>query len=435
MYYQCTEHAIAYQNWRQFTGHWMNKHPGEPIPSEETVQVEALSEGVMLAPEPSEQPWAGKPPSRRRQPKEDYQPTPLAEHPGDQIPYPEDEDARRLYDSLNGIGVPDLEARGIVRGWQRFSMVRAHPMNLHHYIVSYISRLPPAQVKAIAGLVPMVDQEMFPLPLPEGEEPGFFYPAEGKRPQAAYSYPLSGYGPPGYAAPVQSQPYPFYLPRAGYPAPAVAPDPVSKRLEELEARLAEEQAERRRERQEAKEEARARVMEERFATLAQGIQDMRDLFQKSHEERGNNLGSSIQQRVEQLAAQLGDERQKGFENSIAKLAETQKDQYTALVTLSRYISEGGQPGKSMEDLIAQIAPTILDKVEKAGEKVVGEMQGIREGAMRGGLPGTMAQPLGGPSTAPQVAPRPPGPRTQEALRVAQVAQAEAKVLEAAAPKK
>ena len=460
--YECKEHGIAYQHFAQFKGHWINKHPGQPVPSEETVKVEALSPGVTLAPAPAEQPWAVKLSPKRRQPKEE-QPVPLADRTDDQPGYQEDqedEDARRLKGSLIGIGVPDQEVQGIVRGWQRFSMVRGHPMNLSNYIVSYINRLPPVLVKAITNLVPMVIEEMFPQQ-PQPQTSPYYSPSGYAAPGYAPYYSPSGYTAPGYApAPVHTQAYPYYPPNPSYPYPVPGADPMSKRLEELEARLAEEREERRRERQEAHEKERARAVEERFADIARVGEEryaaIVQLIQKNQEERGDNQGSALTQKVDQLAAQLGDERQKSFEHSIANLAATQKDQSTALVAISRYLTEGGgQSGKSLEDLLAQLGPTLLDKVEKAGDRMVGEMKGFREGAMRGGLPGTIASQsqadtrtasaLAGAATSPASPtatsmggpPRqavPSGPRTQEALRVAQLAQAETKVIEAAATK-
>ena len=94
--------------------------------------------------------------------------------------------------------------------------------------------------------------------------------------------------------------------------------------------------------------------------------------------------------VRGLRDQLDGDRQARLEELLVSLKDDKTKMEGDVSQLRAQIAEGAT-GRTTEDLIVQIGPLMKDAADNAGDRIVGELRGLRESAADGRLPTLVAQ--------------------------------------------
>lgn len=414
MYY-CAAHAIAYGSSRQFQGHWLHNHQGEPRPNSDEAFVEQVPEGAKIAPPPRG--------SRTRTP-----PTPdpgsadpargtTPENPAllESFSSGEMDDGNLLDQLLLGIGVPQTQRQSIVTGYRIYATIRDNPYNLFTFINSRVSPNLRAQV-------PLVVQEMFP----GGEQDSPDMPYLYRRPRQDGPGPMlwQGQGRWSGSQPWAGPPDVYYDPRYSRPMLPVGQNgeanpqvvALQKQVDAILGEFQAERAERAREKQErdlkdrdaawqAQLNALAAKVDGTYKDLGDLVKGLGDQLQKGHSEVEGSRTQELAQKVTALTEIIASQKDAALLTSVEAL-------HKELATVQQKVNS--EPtGKTTEDLLSQGIPLALEKIDGLGNTIRGELQGIRAQAAAGQLPGialptapTSGKPPGAASpveTAQQIA--------------------------------
>ena len=334
---------------------------------------------------------------------------------------------------LVALTAPERTVEAIIRGFVTLAHVRAHPANLDAFLRVHFP-------KDMYSQIPIVVNEMMPFLGPDQTT---------LQPQGHYPYPdpRTGNPPAGYYAPQPTpytypynpypnqpyNPYPWSQP-PGQPATPVA-DPVMKALQDQIASLTKTMEEQQRQREQEKRDEEERRREERHKEDLRQIGDqfkalegkLTQLAEVKASEQAQQRESGLLVEVKALRDHLDDLTRQSQDEALGRLAADNRELRARLDAQGKQI-EGLREtpvGRTVEDLVSDVATPLLEKVDGIGQGVKEELAGWREKMTTGSLPqlGSMAQiPPGGPQGG--------GPRTEEALRVAGLKEAEDEVLKA-----
>ena len=399
MYY-CAEHQVAFETGRQWSGHCLHAHPGEPRQKAAEVFVEQVPEGTTIVHPPAHRPPRAPPPPGN--PANDRTVS-FTEQPsiGDfSSPY-QDDDEVHLDELLDGIGVPQAQRLTIVKGWRIFPVLHLHPSNLETHIVGIVG-------PKFRGQVRLVVDAMFPG-------------AEQEAPAAQYMYGPPPYGRPnsmgwpGQSAPPYSRPWemdpyfhgytPYYR-QGPQSAAKTEADPqvveLQKKFDGILGVLDTERAERAKERQEQREKERDAALQAQINTLGSKVdgvfsevstlvKGLSDQIQRGHTEGETSQNQQLAQKIETLTEKIADQRE-------AQLLGTVDALRGQIDTLDKKLN--AEPtGKTTEDLIATGIPLAINKLDAMGNMIGGELKGIREQAADGKLPNLNVPKTGGAGKA------------------------------------
>jgi len=394
----CMDHQAGYEEWRQFNGHWANRHKGEQRPDQESAFVpeDQVPEGVKIAARPPEKPHVsrareqtragGGEPSSSPSPPAAAPPPPAASGPDE-----DQDDASRLDSLLVAIGAEQKAREAIITGYRHFSAVRDHPANLFSFISTHL----PAKLK---GLIPMLMGEMFPHVQPEEEAP-YIYPGGAPMASGPGLAPYWPVHPPSHP-PRYGNPYRDYRALNGGEPEVKEPDPelvaMKAEFQEVRDALLEERRERQEERRAQEERDRQAALDGRFSEmegnqvdLSEKIEEVVQLIRTEQQEATASVKASetqqLAEEVKGLRDQLEGERQIRLEELLKEIRDDKGRLEGDVAQLRTQISEGAT-GRTPEDLVVQLGPLLKDAVDTAGDRLIGELRGIRENAADGKLP-------------------------------------------------
>lgn len=291
-----------------------------------------------------------------------------------------DPDAYKLSMALGNIGMTPPEITNVLRAYSGFEVFRTDPHQLHALIERNM-----IQSKRFINFIPLVVQEMLGNNAPQ--VPAAYYGTPQRAAQYQY-YPLSnptstvGYNyPPGPGAlpGVFQPPVPWWLmtpPAATKPGESEITqiirenqEQADRRFEALQNELKQEREERRREAEERKREEERRVQEERFAKLEEKFLGVTQMLATSAQQ-----GPKSDETVAVIREEL---------RAIREAVAGEKDRQILgyISALNRKIDQAqaqAQVGRSTEDLLADIAPRVLDVVQQGGNRLSQEVKELRE---------------------------------------------------------
>lgn len=392
MLYFCKDTAHkAYPRYTQFRAHWNFGHKGETLPGDDDpeyyIDESMLPEGIEVAPQPGDQPWAPK--AQREEVSEDEEGEDAVEEedvvsrrvPGEETEEVEDTlNTRKLDLTLDGIGVGVNERKSICKGWQTFAIIRAHPTNLHNYLRSRL-------VPKFHSLIPMVVNEMFSnvqdgtteeIPLygmAEASSGPYFDIGRG----GGYRSPYGPFYGLGYERPI------YYPPGGARESTKPSPELIAlqQRLEEAMTALNAVLEDREKEKAEQAAKVEKAALDQRFTSIQADIKELTKLITSARVETATEVaskeGSAIQARLEGLAKALDDEKERNRQETI-KTLQTSIERLSGEITALR---NKPTEGKTVEDLASELGPLVLEKVDNIGSGVKEELKGIREDVSRG----------------------------------------------------
>ncbi|MDP3064464.1 MAG: hypothetical protein Q8O40_14835 [Chloroflexota bacterium] len=300
----------------------------------------------------------------------------------------EDDGSEKLKTLLDVMGVPaDVTAR-IVGGYRVIGHIRNHPANLHQFLMTHFFKRP-----ALEQQVPVIVQEMMPyLGRPDVEGP----PTSRRTREIRISAgpPYGGVYRRGWDTP--------YPPQWEYERPPRSPDreeresPAIKELramvtsltetvqaEREERRLKEEEEEERRREQEAVE-ARYAAVSDQVGALAARLEE---LMAAKTSEQHEQAQSGLAQEVVALRKSLADTQAKEIRDENASLRAQIGELKDTLGTIYLKVEQAGAApaGRTAEDLIAELGPVVLEKIDSIGTNVKEELGGWRDKMTPGGV--------------------------------------------------
>lgn len=390
MYY-CPAHQVAWEDSRQFQGHWLHAHQNESRPTSESVYVSEVPEGTKIA----------SPPKARRPRSSPPPPPPPGNGVGapssspvgtSQRPTPQvqtftyaDEDETHLDQLLDSIGVPLAQRQTIVKGWRNFPILHQHPGNLDNHIMSIVG-------PKFRGSVQLVVHAMFPGAEPEAAAPQYMYG------QPSYGRPGSMFWPESARWSGQRPSDGFYEPRYYRPMPGSAEEldanpqvvALQKQVSDILEALKDERAERAEEKREQLQKERDAAWQTQLNALATKmdgslsalVDEVKVIGQQVNQGRTTAEASQAQRLTEEVSA-LKDTIVSNREAQLQGTVDSLRDK---LVEVDQKVNRE-PPGKTTEDLVAQGVPLVVGELRSIGNMVGGELRGIRAQAGEGKLPG------------------------------------------------
>ena len=347
--YVCEEHKVAFPREAQAKAHWNFQHEkGDTwlnVDRDAIVQ-EEVPEGYVFRETPARSTATPQPGAGTAQPT-----TPVAE----KLNLKDDPEAERLEHMLKAIGVPDIETTRIVNGFVNIPQIRNDANYLSHWLDTHIRA-----DKALKAYIPMIVGEVI------GQGGGIVVPlgtpSDGMGPRFPFS-PYPGFTPGGY------YPQPQY-----YPPPTAQKDPevmelikgLNQRFEGLLSMIQADREERTREQKEREQKEREQQTNAKIDKIQETVLE----FIKG---QGSSDKSETGKHLEALMTEIKDlrtdQQTKAFE---AVLGEVTALRQSVATTKSEVV------GRSTEDLVHDIGPLALDKVDKMGERIQNELKGLRE---------------------------------------------------------
>ncbi|MDP2662018.1 MAG: hypothetical protein Q8R28_14940 [Dehalococcoidia bacterium] len=387
MYYVCDEHQRAWEEKKSARGHWNFFHKGEKVDDIDTFLQEAVPEGYTLAPAPG----GGRDEGGEGEDLEAPAPRARSTRSSTTKPLtmPKDPDAAHLHKRLMAIGVRQEEVDIITRGYAEIEYLRADPNALADWLDTHVSD------RKLKRWIPTVVHDMMQLTAhdqraayfppggpPGGTQPPFYYPPAPNPYEHPYGYPTAPRGYP-YAPPA---PPPWYYPPAAPTATAAEPDEatqaalasLNETVQTLGGQLQRERQERLKEREENERKERERHVEQRMDKLE-------DLIKEAVSQRKPDDTPKYDPILEELRAMRADMTSQQTAALNARLEAIAQDVRA---------SKGQSVGRTTEDLVSEILPTAGDRVDRLGDRVVGELRGLREQALPRSAPtGSGIQPI------------------------------------------
>lgn len=383
MYY-CAVHKVAFETPKQWAGHCVAVHLGEPRVKAKDAFVEQVPEGTEIV-----RPQPRRPDHRRQAPADD----PSADStdpietrvPTDMMEFTsqyQDEEEGRLDEALEGIGATPVERQTVVKGWRRFPVLHQHPHNLETYILGILG---PKKRQSVG----LVVHTMFPGAEQEVPDTPYVY--------AGHNGPGQMYFPgqqPQYPQQWGQAPYVVYN-QSGRPSTSngeANPEVVAlqKQVDGILGELQAERAERAREKQDrdakdrdatwqAQLNAVTAKVDGTFKDLSTLLQGLHDQVQKGHSEVEASHTQQLAEKVTTLAETIASQREAALLTSVDAV-------HKELAAVQQKLS--AEPiGKTTEDLISQGAPLLMERLDSLGTMIGGELKGIRAQAGAGQLPG------------------------------------------------
>lgn len=380
MPYVCDEHQVAYEDdaKKAATAHFNFAHPGEQAKADEFMRDE-IPEGYEVrtkAPErPARTPHAagtdedgGATTPRTRRPARSTGASPVLTG---------DAEADSLGKLLVSIGVPEHEVSVIVTGFLNIPHFREDANALAHWLDTHISD------RRLKGYIPLAVNEIFanktaamppfyPMPQQQQAQPQYFYGMGGGQPQQPYyAVPQGQVQPPGfvpYAMPSQpGMPYPpVYTPQAhAEPEDDSRFDAVTASLASMQQQLQEEREARQHERDEATKRDEQREIAGRFERLEVMIANAVTAKQED--------GKAPDPALERLSTDLSSLREAMTNQQVVALNQ-RLDQMTQAINASK----PDTVGRTTEDIVSEVGPVALEKVNTAGEQISKEISEFRK---------------------------------------------------------
>lgn len=356
MVYVCEEHETSFESEAQARAHWNFTH-GKGAWTDilkEEIQQESTPEGFTFksAPQKTERaepaPRPDKPPVR---------PAAL------KVTIRDDAEAERLEHMLTAIGVPEGEVNRIITGFTSIPRIRSDANFLSHWLDTHIRA-----DKALKEYIPMIIQEV----LGDTARPAPIYGTPTDRPQYGYS-PYYREEPYGYRGNFREQP-PYY------PPPPQNDPEAAKHIGALEARIDSvletiqaERVERERERREREQREREQQVNARIDKLQEVIVEfIKGKGASDKSETDKATGVQVAALVSEIKTLREDQQKQLLENMLSQVNDLRAEIRQATA------ARGETIGRSTEDLVHDLGPLALDKIDKAGERIQGELRGLRE---------------------------------------------------------
>lgn len=359
MYYLCDEHETAYEVPNQVRAHWGFQHRSK-APDLESIQSETLPDGYKLSkfiPGKYTRPKAGGDMKPVGAPPQDK---PLQDKPLVDLPLLErNPDAQRLGKMLSAIGVDPHDVNTIINGYINLPQIRDDPNYLSHWLDTHISD------RKLKAYIPMVVNDVFVPGTATTLLPGAF-------PQPGPAAPMYG--------PHYSTQQPVFYPQ--YPGFQVQPPPqsprpdgrdeVTERLAALDKRLDVFMSLQQKREEERERTERERALTDKIEKLSDTV---RDLFinqdrKKVEEESKQSQGflGALLEEIKELKTSIADQRHEELKREMD--------------VVKQRVSAVGQEttGRTAEDLAYHLGPTVAEKFDKMGDRVVSELKGLREQA-------------------------------------------------------
>lgn len=400
----CHEHKMGYPNARSMTGHRQFSHGGDDSEIEEVDELpegytmtagsnrrKAVSSGEQPRAEPRAEPRVQEPRIvEEAAPRE--APTaatvkPVSTNQVTTLNLSEletkDPQAYKLFEFLRGIGTPDGEISLILNGFLTIEQFRTDPQTLaswlqkqirnkanHEYIQMAVQQVigpnadprisvygAPAQAAAAPFAPPWSPIPSPPAPYP-GQGNASPYPGPGPYAPAPYSNPYPYFAPPFVAAPA-TPPVSGREEAKQDPSVLTALDGFTRRLDKMDEDRRIELVEARHKEAEG---ARDRELDGLKLIVQQAI-----TTQTAPSDAPNKSLDAILNKMNEIQQKAEDDRVGTMASAILQLTKVVTDENRAETV-----------GRTTEDVIAQVVPLVVDKIDMAGARVMSEMASLRE---------------------------------------------------------
>ena len=271
---------------------------------------------------------------------------------------PEDAEAQKLSGMLRSLNIPEDTVNAIVNGFINIPQFRSHPHALGQWLETNITNT------KMKSYIPLVVQDVFADITPSN--PGMYYDYPPPNHPRFYGYPRAEY-PARYPSP-----YDYPPPENIYRSPQDSElekrvNALSENVSGVLSALAKDREERVREREQQQQKEREELIDKRFERLENAV--MAAVSSKSDDVGETSGIQALKEELRGLREQMSDEHRKTLE---AKIEE-----------LSRAIanSKPDTVGRTTEDIIHEVGPLALEKLDKMGDGLRQEVRELREHAM------------------------------------------------------